>query len=90
MNNPSRSVDDRDTSTEDILPVPVRKQKILKTKQNLLTTCLIDAVRENVQESDKIAEIRHLMNMGANLNYVKEAVPPLIQLAIECKCSTEY
>ena len=88
VDNSSTSVVHQDTNTEEI-SVPIRKQKIQKRKQKLLTTCLIDTVRENGQKSDTIERIRHMMNMGANLNYAKEGVPPLFQLAIECKCSIE-
>ena len=64
-----------------------RKQKITVRKQNLLDDCLIDVMREQCPESEKIDGIRHLLRMEANLNYVKEDVLPLLQLGIECRCS---
>ena len=88
LNHPSQTIADHYTRPEEI-PLHLRKQKVHKRKQNLLTTCLIDTVRENCRESDKIDGIMHMLQMGANLNYAKEDAPPLIQLAIECKCSIE-
>ena len=88
QDNPSNTIADQNAKQEEI-PKHSRKQKILQRKQNLLTTCLIDIVRENYHESDKIDGVRHMLQMGANLSYVREDVSPLFQLAIECKCSVE-
>ena len=87
LGNPALSVTCKNTRSPDEKPVLLRKRKILERKQNLLTTCLIDIVRENCHESDKKDEIMHMLNMGVNLNYVKEEVPPLLQLGIESECS---